>query len=119
MGNVLFRSHALEENADVQNYAYHSKRKRCDDSSSDELTYAVKKQRKKRKLGNTSQYIYNTLFVKGENSDVTICAFDHEWKLHKLYLCQAGYFAGMFNSNWKESSMQVITLTKFYNVAVY
>ncbi|XP_002125481.2 germ cell-less protein-like 2 [Ciona intestinalis] len=65
---------------------------------------------KRIKLHTTSQYIYNTLFVNGEGSDVTICALDHEWKLHKLYLRQAGYFSGMFQGSWKESELETIHL---------
>uniref|UniRef100_A0A8C5UAZ7 BTB domain-containing protein n=1 Tax=Malurus cyaneus samueli TaxID=2593467 RepID=A0A8C5UAZ7_9PASS len=59
--------------------------------------------------GDTS-YIYQTLFLNGENSDVKICALGEEWNLHKIYLCQSGYFSSMFSGSWKESSMNVIEL---------
>lgn len=63
---------------------------------------------KRRRLKSTSDYIYNALFLEGENSDIKIRALNCEWNLHKVYLRQAGYFSGMFNSSWKESSMKVI-----------
>ena len=36
----------------------------------------------------TSKYIYEKLFLDGENSDITITALGKEWKLHKIYLSQ-------------------------------
>ena len=42
----------------------------------------------RKKMRSTSQYIYDTLFINGENSDVKIIACGREWKLHKVYLCQ-------------------------------
>ncbi|XP_036291516.1 germ cell-less protein-like 1 isoform X2 [Pipistrellus kuhlii] len=65
---------------------------------------------RRKKLRSTSKYIYQTLFLNGENSDVKICALGEEWSLHKIYLCQSGYFSSMFSGSWKESSMNVIEL---------
>ncbi|KAM6191270.1 germ cell-less protein-like 1 [Sarcoramphus papa] len=65
---------------------------------------------RRKKLKSTSKYIYQTLFLNGENSDVKICALGEEWNLHKIYLCQSGYFSSMFSGSWKESSMNVIEL---------
>lgn len=42
----------------------------------------------RKKLKSTSNYIYQTLFLNGENSDIRICTLGQEWNLHKLYLCQ-------------------------------
>lgn len=42
----------------------------------------------RKKLKSTSKYIYQTLFLNGENSDIKICALGEEWNLHKIYLCQ-------------------------------
>ncbi|XP_064328596.1 germ cell-less protein-like 1 [Phalacrocorax carbo] len=64
----------------------------------------------RKQLKSTSKYIYQTLFVNGENSDVKICALGEEWNLHKIYLCQSGYFSSMFSGAWKESSMNIIEL---------
>ncbi|KAI1230145.1 hypothetical protein IHE44_0010537 [Lamprotornis superbus] len=64
----------------------------------------------RKKLKSTSKYIYQTLFLNGENSDIKICALGEEWNLHKIYLCQSGYFSSMFSGSWKESSMNVIEL---------
>ena len=67
----------------------------------------------KKKMKSTSLYIYNTLFVNGENSDIKVQALGREWNLHKLYLCQSAYFASMFQngSNWKESSQSCIQIS--------
>ena len=42
----------------------------------------------RKKLKSTSQYIYETLFLNGENNDVTIVALGKAWNLHRVYLCQ-------------------------------
>ncbi|NXJ11757.1 GMCL1 protein, partial [Odontophorus gujanensis] len=55
-------------------------------------------------------YIYQTLFLNGENSDIKICALGEEWHLHKVYLRQSGYFSSMFSGSWKESGMDTIEL---------
>ncbi|KAM7080656.1 germ cell-less protein-like 1 isoform 1-T1 [Ciconia maguari] len=65
---------------------------------------------RRKKLKSTSRYIYQTLFLNGENSDIKICALGEEWNLHKIYLCQSGYFSSMFSGSWKESSMNIIEL---------
>ncbi|KAM6235110.1 germ cell-less protein-like 1 [Porphyrio hochstetteri] len=65
---------------------------------------------RRKKLKSTSKYIYQTLFLNGENSDIKICALGEEWNLHKIYLCQSGYFSSMFSGSWKESSMNVTEL---------
>uniref|UniRef100_A0A8C1IRH5 Germ cell-less, spermatogenesis associated n=1 Tax=Cyprinus carpio TaxID=7962 RepID=A0A8C1IRH5_CYPCA len=63
-----------------------------------------------KKLKSTSKYIYQTLFLNGEKSDIQIRALGQEWNLHKIYLCQSGYFSSMFSGSWKESNMMVIEL---------
>ncbi|KAM6035706.1 germ cell-less protein-like 1 isoform 1-T1 [Theristicus caerulescens] len=65
---------------------------------------------RRKKLKSTSKYIYQTLFLNGENSDIKICALGEEWNLHKIYLCQSGYFSSMFSGSWKESNMNIIEL---------
>lgn len=65
---------------------------------------------RRKKLRKTSEYIYDALFVHGENSDVTIRSLGKEWKLHKLYLKQANYFGSLYHRQWMESSMEVIDL---------
>ncbi|NXL68492.1 GMCL1 protein, partial [Chordeiles acutipennis] len=64
----------------------------------------------RKRMKSTSKYIYQTLFLNGENSDIKICALGEEWNLHKIYLCQSGYFSSMFSGSWKESSMSTIEL---------
>ncbi|KAI0237829.1 Germ cell-less protein-like 1 [Lamellibrachia satsuma] len=63
---------------------------------------------KKKKLKSTSKYIFETLFVNGEGSDIKLVALGKVWPLHKVYLCQSGYFASMFSGSWKESDLDVI-----------
>ncbi|KAM9793911.1 germ cell-less protein-like 1 [Syngnathus typhle] len=79
----------------------------CEDDKDDD---AIPDTPRRKKLKSTSNYIYQTLFLNGENSDISICALGQEWKLHKLYLCQSGYFSSMFSGSWKESKMMEINL---------
>lgn len=65
---------------------------------------------KRKRLKNTCDYIYQTLFLDGEGSDVTIRALGKDWKLHRIYMCQSPYFQSMFHGSWKESNEEVITL---------
>uniref|UniRef100_A0A7N5P6C3 BTB domain-containing protein n=1 Tax=Ailuropoda melanoleuca TaxID=9646 RepID=A0A7N5P6C3_AILME len=80
-----------------------------DEEEGDEQQRLLNTPRRK-KLKSTSKYIYQTLFLNGENSDIKICALGEEWNLHKIYLCQSGYFSSMFSGSWKESSMNIIEL---------
>ena len=57
------------------------------------------------------RYIYETLFIEGRDSDISVSALNQKWKLHKLYLSQSPYFSSMFNGNWKESNMDHIDIT--------
>uniref|UniRef100_A0A8D0A8R4 Germ cell-less, spermatogenesis associated n=1 Tax=Sander lucioperca TaxID=283035 RepID=A0A8D0A8R4_SANLU len=89
------------------------KRKRnapCDCDSEQEEDDAILDTPRRKKLKSTSRYIYQTLFLNGENSDIRICALGQEWNLHKVYLCQSGYFSSMFSGSWKESNMMEINL---------
>lgn len=79
-----------------------------DEEEGDEQQRLLNKlQRKKKSI---SKYIYQALFLNHENSDIKICALGEEWSLHKIYLCQSGYFSSVFNGSWKESSMNIIEL---------
>lgn len=49
-------------------------------------------------------------FLEGKHSDITIHAFGHSYKLHKLLLDRAPYFATAFCGSWKESSAQELTV---------
>ncbi|XP_028630178.1 germ cell-less protein-like 2 [Grammomys surdaster] len=53
---------------------------------------------------------YESLFLRGENSDVKICAFQEEWRLHRAYLCRSGYFSSMFCGAWRETNMDTIEM---------
>ncbi|XP_077999402.1 germ cell-less protein-like 1 [Glandiceps talaboti] len=65
---------------------------------------------KRKKLQTTSKYIFETLFINGQNSDVTISALGKNWNLHKVYLCQSGYFSSMFSGSWRESNATMINI---------
>ncbi|XP_065515163.1 germ cell-less protein-like 1 isoform X2 [Lathamus discolor] len=80
------------------------------DSDSDSGDERLHSGRRRKKFKSTSEYIYLTLFLNGENSDIKIRALGEEWNLHKIYLCQSGYFSSMFSGSWKESSMNTIEL---------
>ncbi|XP_047620163.1 germ cell-less protein-like 1 [Phacochoerus africanus] len=58
----------------------------------------------------SSGSVYEALFLRGEESDVQIRALGEEWNLHKVYLCQSGYFASMFSGAWRETTMNTIEL---------
>ncbi|XP_034341752.1 germ cell-less protein-like 2 [Arvicanthis niloticus] len=64
--------------------------------------------RKRAKI--SSNYAYENLFLNGNDSDIKICACGRTWCLHKVFLCQSGYFANMFKGTWRESHNDVIKL---------
>eukprot|EP01137_Pigoraptor_chileana_P027750 Opistho-2@10683 len=64
----------------------------------------------RQRLRTTSAYIHQTLFVNGEGSDVTVCALNHEWRLHKVYLKQAGYFGSLFSGRWRETDDRTVNV---------
>ena len=41
---------------------------------------------------------------------MTVVALGREWRLHRVYLCQATYFSAMFSGAWKESSESIIRM---------
>ena len=111
MGNILGTKPALSEEVGTTSDTSNLNRKRKErlgieneDQCSD-VSCSISS--KRRRLKSTSEYIYNALFLEGENSDIKIRALGQEWDLHKVYLRQAGYFSGMFSSSWKEASMKV------------
>lgn len=48
----------------------------------------------------TSKYIYETLFQKGEGSNISVSALGQSWNLHIIYLKQSEYFNTYFK--WHE-----------------
>ncbi|KAA0188906.1 hypothetical protein HAZT_HAZT006273, partial [Hyalella azteca] len=84
-----------------------SKKRKLEEEEIDELL----KTPKVKKLKTTSEYIYETLFKNGENSDVTLVALGKCWHLHRVYLRQSPYFESMFTGNWKESHDSVVSMT--------
>lgn len=63
-----------------------------------------------RKKLRTAEYIFQTLFKEGKNSDVTVLALGNTFHLHKIYLCQSSYFASMFGGSWLESTKNLIPI---------
>ncbi|GAB1302979.1 Germ cell-less protein-like 1 [Apodemus speciosus] len=63
-----------------------------------------------RKKLEKSRGMYESLFLRGEDSDVKICAFQQEWCLHRTYLCRSGYFSSMFCGAWRETNMDTIEM---------
>ncbi|XP_071435151.1 germ cell-less protein-like 1 isoform X2 [Pithys albifrons albifrons] len=70
---------------------------------------------RRKKLKSTSKYIYQTLFLNGEDSDIKICALGEEWNLHKLYLCQDGLIQ-QCGETMKET-ITAQTVCGYYNTA--
>ncbi|CAH1794550.1 unnamed protein product [Owenia fusiformis] len=87
------------------------KRKLQDDTNIEQTDITIDLDTPKRKkLKCTAKYIYETLFINGENSDITIAALGKEWNLHRVYIRQSGYFASMFSGSWMESTLDRITM---------
>uniref|UniRef100_A0A3B5L6D2 Germ cell-less, spermatogenesis associated n=1 Tax=Xiphophorus couchianus TaxID=32473 RepID=A0A3B5L6D2_9TELE len=75
------------------------KRKRnaqCDCDSEQEEEDDILDTPRRKKLKSTSKYIYQTLFLNGENSDIRICALGQEWNLHKVYNFLKFFFTSLF-----------------------
>ncbi|MBN3270693.1 GMCL1 protein, partial [Polyodon spathula] len=83
----------------------------CDSESEEDGDRLLNTPRRK-KLKSTSRYIYQTLFLNGENSDIQICALGQEWNLHKVYLCQVST-ACIHVSQWESYFHRCIVLFCF------
>ncbi|KAM3171507.1 hypothetical protein ACTXT7_016490 [Hymenolepis weldensis] len=58
----------------------------------------------------TYDYVYEQMFLKGENSDITVIALEREWHLHRVFLKHSLYFSALLEGGWKESEENVLTL---------
>lgn len=58
----------------------------------------------------TSNYIYETLFQKGEGSDITVTALGQTWNLHIIYLKQSEYFNTYFGGRWETPDAKSVHL---------
>ncbi|GMR47561.1 hypothetical protein PMAYCL1PPCAC_17756 [Pristionchus mayeri] len=67
------------------------------------------KSAKKAKL-ETAKYVYDKLFVEGQDSDISIKALGYRWKLHRFYLKQCDYFSVLLDGEWKDSKIAEYTL---------
>lgn len=96
----------LNESNSIENIKSNRDKSKSKRALSKELTKPSKKRMK-----STSSYIYKTLFINGENSDIKVKALNNEWNLHKVYLCQSPYFDSMFKGyKWKESNQSCIEI---------
>uniref|UniRef100_A0A914WTS9 BTB domain-containing protein n=1 Tax=Plectus sambesii TaxID=2011161 RepID=A0A914WTS9_9BILA len=86
------------------------KRRHSRDSSNSSASQDAPPRKRRRKKLHTAEYIYERLFLGGENADVTISALGRKWNLHKVYLKQSLFFAGMFSGDWSESNQQEIDI---------
>ncbi|XP_057671514.1 protein germ cell-less [Diorhabda carinulata] len=96
----------------VTGYVTGRKRKYCD-SDDEEVNKVIDialHTPKRKKLVSTAKYIYQALFMEGQNSDVTVCALGEEFNLHRVYLCQSPYFASMFGGSWLETNQKYINI---------
>ncbi|XP_045729630.1 germ cell-less protein-like 1 [Mirounga angustirostris] len=75
----------------------------------EDLQHVVSRSQGK-KVKIASEYAYQTLFLRGETSDVKVCALGKVWCLHKMFLCQSSYFATMFRGSWEELHKDIIDL---------
>ncbi|XP_019519428.1 PREDICTED: germ cell-less protein-like 1 [Hipposideros armiger] len=64
----------------------------------------------RKRAKDSSESVYEALFIRGEDSDVQIRALGEAWNLHRVYLCQSGYFASMFSGAWREATMNTIEM---------
>ncbi|XP_033119647.1 germ cell-less protein-like 1 [Anneissia japonica] len=96
-------------NTTVSKSGTHNLRKRLGGQVDDDFEEVLHTPKRKQ-LKSTSKYIFTTLFVNGENSDIAINALGKTWNLHKLYLCQSRYFSCMFNGSWKESKLTEVDM---------
>ncbi|MGH0136825.1 UNVERIFIED_CONTAM: hypothetical protein FKN15_019817 [Acipenser sinensis] len=80
----------------------------CDSESEEDGDSLLNTPRRK-KLKSTSRYIYQTLFLNGENSDIQICALGQEWNLHKVYLCQVA-FGSLYRDDVLIKPSRVVTI---------
>lgn len=96
----------------VKNYVTGRKRKLEADEDDEAMYKSIDEtlQTPVRKKLRTAQYIYQTLFKEGKNSDVTVVALGKHFRLHKVYLCQSPYFASMFGGSWLESNKNYIPI---------
>ncbi|VDN96817.1 unnamed protein product [Rodentolepis nana] len=58
----------------------------------------------------TYDYVYEQMFLKGENSDITIIALEREWHLHRIFLKHSQYFSALLEGGWKESEEHILRL---------
>ncbi|KAL6087212.1 hypothetical protein STEG23_026127 [Scotinomys teguina] len=63
-----------------------------------------------KKIKLSCKHAYSSLFLHGEDSNIKIRALGKTWPLHKLFLCQSGYFANMLQGSWKDSPSDIIEL---------
>nr|CAD7202314.1 unnamed protein product [Timema douglasi] len=56
------------------------------------------------------EHVYKNLFLEGQYSDITICALEKSWNLHRLYLKQSPFFQSKFSDSCLEGTSNTISL---------
>ena len=70
----------------------------------------AKKARKRIKLQGNNEYIYETLFVKGDGSDITVSVLGQKWNLHRIFIRQAAFFRTLLDGSWKDTALNELKL---------
>lgn len=55
-------------------------------------------------------HLLNRGFMDGRHSDITVHAFGHSYRLHRLLLDRVPFFSSAFSGSWVESSAKEMTL---------
>lgn len=55
-------------------------------------------------------HLYSRGLLSGKHSDITVHAFGHEYKLHRLILDRAPFFASALSEPWLESNAKSMTV---------
>lgn len=56
------------------------------------------------------RHLYTKGLLEGRHSDITVIAFDHSYRLHRLILDRAPFFSTALSEPWLESAAKEITL---------
>lgn len=115
MGGLLSSSLVNSKHivSNVTQFVIGQKRKRVEIESDEEINKVIDlalHTPKRKKLVTTAQYIYQTLYEEGKNSDLTVEALGHQFHLHRIYLCQSPYFASMFGGAWLEYNKKYVAI---------
>ncbi|KAH9836434.1 germ cell-less [Teratosphaeria destructans] len=61
-------------------------------------------------VGDLPHHLYTRGLLEGRHSDITVNAFGHQYKLHRLILDRAPFFTSALSPPWSESNSREITV---------